>query len=568
MNRLRCPTAVGLVCVWTAAWCAPAWGGDSADLTAAFGGDLRRVAATRDPRDDVELSGQLLTAARSAAGNLPLTAALCEKAYELAMKHPAGHVTAIDAMRLLAQRDPDRSLACGGKVVAARVRQYYAARGDERTSMGDEVVEEIYHVLQAHIAAGEYGPALKLARQAVAVANAIRSPMRASLQALLKRLTGIERADKEARLLERKLKARPEDTAARGRLVLLCVMELDDPVRAAKFLNASCDEHARTYLPLIKQAPDQLPGTVCAELGDWYRGLSAKATAAGQIAMLRRAVSYYRVYLDQGPGDDASRAKANVLLIKCQADLARLEEAGAGVWVDVLKEVKVAVHGSMKLWVREGSRVGMRSPKMFEGKGGVLTLPIVPSGSYELRVAFVRAHGTGGVGIWLPVGDKRITAILGDKNGQESHLATVLAPGQDNQHVLRPGKLTNGRENVFAAKVIVHDEDQTIEITTTLNGQKYLHWKGPLKGLARWLETGIAHPSAPAIGTLGSRLLVNSARLRMVSGTCKWARVTAADLAGVRATKNMDAAKREADRERMTRGIRDFIRRLKGPKYR
>lgn len=568
MNRSRCPTAVGLVCVWTAAWCAPAWGGESADLTAAFGSDLRRVAATRNPRDDVELSGQLLAAARSAAGNVPLTAALCEKAYELAMKHPTGHVTAIDAMRLLAQRDPDRSLACGGKVVAARVRQYYAAQGDGRAAMGDTVVEEIYHVLQANIAAGQYGAALKLARQGVAVASAIRSPMRASVQALLKWLTTIERADKEARLLEMKLKARPEDTAARRRLVLLCVLELDDPVRAEKFLNAACDERVRTYLPLVKQAPDQLPAAVCAELGDWYRGLSAKATTSGKIAMLRRAVSYYRAYLDQGAGDDASKAKTRVLLTKCQVDLAKLQEAGAGVWVDVLREVKVAVHGSMKLWVREGSRVGMRPPKMFEAKGGVLTLPIVPSGSYQLRVAFVRAHGTGGVGIWLPVGDKRITAILGDTNGPKSYLATVLAPGQDNRPVIRPGKLTNGRENVFEAKVIVHDEDETAEITTRLNGQKYLHWKGPLKGLARWIESGLAHPSAPAVGTLGSRLLVHSARLRMISGTCKWARVTAADLAGVRATEKMDAAKRERDRERVTRGIRDFLRRLKGPKYR
>ena len=563
MNRSLCMTIIVLVGIWTA----PTWAADPTDLGDAFGSDFKRVAATRDTRDDVELSAQLLTAAKGMAGNLPLTAALCEKSYELAMKHPSGYVTAIDAMRLLADRDADRALACGGKVVATRVRQYYAAKGDARLAMGDTVVEEIYHVLQANIAAVKYAAALKLARQGVALASTVRSPMRASLQALLRRLTAIERADKEARLLEMKLKARPQDTAARERLALLCVMELDDPARAEKCVNDSCNERLRTYLPLIKQTPDQLPAAVCLELGDWYRGLSAKATTTGKIAMLRRAVSYYSAGLDQAAAD-ASRAKTSMLLMKCQADLAKLEEAGAGVWIDVLREVKVAVHGSLKLWVREGSRVGMRPPKFGEFKGGALTLPIVPQGSYQLRVAFVRAHGTGAVGIWLPVGDKRITALLGETNGQKSRLVTVLATGQDNQTVVRGGKITNGRENVFEAKVIVNDEDKTAEITTTLNGTKYLHWKGPLKGLTRWLEVGLAHPSTPAVGTLGSRLLVNSARLRMISGTCKWARVTAADLAGVRATDQMDAAKRERDRERVTRGIRDFIRRLKGPKYR
>ena len=71
---------------------------------AVYGADWKRVKATPDLRDDLDLATRLFAAAKETAGQPEFLAVLCGKAHELASAHPNGYPTAIAAMDLLGVR--------------------------------------------------------------------------------------------------------------------------------------------------------------------------------------------------------------------------------------------------------------------------------------------------------------------------------------------------------------------------------------------------------------------------------------------------------------------------------
>jgi len=90
-----------------------------------YGDDLKRVAATPSPADDVALARQLLEAAGKVANQKALLTLLCEKAYELAIKDPAGYPTAKAAKDLLAASAAEKkaeSLLAEKQIAALKAR--------------------------------------------------------------------------------------------------------------------------------------------------------------------------------------------------------------------------------------------------------------------------------------------------------------------------------------------------------------------------------------------------------------------------------------------------------------
>ncbi|MCX5684949.1 MAG: hypothetical protein NT049_14885, partial [Planctomycetota bacterium] len=71
-----------------------------------FGEEYKRATASPATADDVALAKQMLDAAKAADKQPPLLALLCEKTYELGIKDPSGHATALAAMELLAEKVP------------------------------------------------------------------------------------------------------------------------------------------------------------------------------------------------------------------------------------------------------------------------------------------------------------------------------------------------------------------------------------------------------------------------------------------------------------------------------
>ena len=308
---------------------APLWAEEAADaFNKLYGEELNRVAATPSPADDIALAKQLLQDATKIGKQPELLAVLCEKAYELAAKDASGHPTAKAALDLLAEKVPQKKTECLQKGAALYQKQYATAHGDAKTKAGEKVITALSTLAEAEAAELDVDDAAASLRQAIAIATAIKSANKAILQSQLDNLLPQQKIEKQIAALKAKLDADPKDEASRKEIVRLCLVEMDNPAEAAKFVNDSLDEPTRKYVPAAAKPLEEAPEAACKDLGEWYRGLADQASApAGKGAMLRRAQGYYQRFLDIHKAEDVARGAATLTLKKIEDALAKLDSA-------------------------------------------------------------------------------------------------------------------------------------------------------------------------------------------------------------------------------------------------
>jgi formylglycine-generating enzyme required for sulfatase activity len=333
-----------------------------------YADDLKRVAATPSPADDVALAKQLLEAAGKVTNQKDFLALLCEKAYELAIKDPTGYPTAKAAMELLTANVPEKKVESLQKVAAMYQRSYAAARAEAKAKAGEALIELLKVLADAQAAAEDVDGAGATLKQALAVATAIKSESKAALQAQLAGLTSQQQVEKQIAALKAKLDANPKDAASRKEIVRLYLVELNSPAEAAKFLDETLDEATRKYVPAAAKPVEDAPEAACMELGDWYKGLADQATApASKGAMIERAKAYYERFVDLHKVDDVARAGATLMLKKIDDVLAKLDPATksspASLTLDLGKGV------TMKLVRIRPGKFMMGSPDSEQGRG-------------------------------------------------------------------------------------------------------------------------------------------------------------------------------------------------------
>jgi formylglycine-generating enzyme required for sulfatase activity len=290
-----------------------------------YADDLKRVAATPSPADDVALGNQMLEGAKKAGDQPAFLVLLCEKAYELASKDPSGYATATDAMDLLAEKVPEKKVKSLQKNAALCQKQYATARGEARTKAGESVITALGALAEAQAAAGNTDAAGVTLRQAIAVATAIKSEGKTALQAQVENLASEQKAEKQIAALKAKLDADSKDAASRKELVRLYLVDMNSPAEAAKFLDESLGEATRKYVPAAAKPVADAPEAACTELGDWYKGLADQAaTHASKGDMLRRAQAYYQRFLTLHTPKDLDRTAATLSLKKIEDALAKL----------------------------------------------------------------------------------------------------------------------------------------------------------------------------------------------------------------------------------------------------
>ncbi|MCX5676831.1 MAG: hypothetical protein NTX87_17715 [Planctomycetota bacterium] len=497
----------------------------AAEAAAAFeslyGADLKRVCATRDPKDDLELAARLLAAARQATGQPEFVAVLCENACDLALVHPDGCATATEAMQLEAAAIPGKAAACAERMVDVRQRQFDVAKSDARAAAGATLIDAILASLAQRQKTGVKPDEASYYKRALMVARAVKSDRAAALDARLKDLEQAARLGIEVENLKKQLAANPENPAARLRLVRLLLVDLDDPAEAAKHVEGVQDAALAKYVPAAAKPLEEAPELACLELGDWYRGLAETAPPVAKPPMFARAQAYYKRFLEVHPAEDINRAKAVAALQKIEAELqaAAAPKSGPppaktpakvpvlGQWIDLLALVDLSQDALGGGWERNGVELVIRN----DVPRTRVAIPLLVDGAYELEIRCTRIWGEQTYGVVLPVGAKSALLRLSGFSRQ-SDLCGV-------ESTKIPTPIRSGQETSVLARVTPKGDQ--VEIDVKLNGQPFIHWQGPVSSLPSPDWWGMPNAKCPGLVSSSVKSAWHSVRLRMVSGEAR-----------------------------------------------
>jgi hypothetical protein len=233
-----------------------------------YGEEVKRALATPDTADDAALADKLLEAAKSVAGQPALMVVLCEKAAELGKSNPAGRATAIQSLELLAEKVPDRKAACIEKIAGLRQAAYDVALPDAKTQAGEALIATLLDLTDAKTQADDATAASDACRKALALAIALKSDSKASVQAKMEYLAAWQKTSQQVAALKTRLQSAPTDAATRAELVKTLLVDLDNPAAAAKFVDTSLDATLQKFVPAAAKGVEQTPELACKELGD------------------------------------------------------------------------------------------------------------------------------------------------------------------------------------------------------------------------------------------------------------------------------------------------------------
>ncbi|MBM4017880.1 MAG: hypothetical protein FJ288_06045 [Planctomycetes bacterium] len=493
-----------------------------------FGNDIRSVRATPDARDDVELAGRILDAARKAQGQPAFAAVLCEKAYELGCANPTGYPTAAAALELLAQAAADRAAWCAERVLDLRQRQFDAARGDEKKAAGEALLACLLPALEAKEKSGALPDAAALCRRMQTVAAATDSPRRADIDARADALAMKMKVARQIADVKAMLARDPRNVAAREGLVRLYLVEMDDPAEAAGNLEGAADEKLLKYVPAAAKGVAAAPEVACTELADWYRGLAETAPPAAKAAMYARAKEYLKRFLEVHPAQDLDRTRATLALAKIEEAAAKLsaparptptpkppaprEKPAPPVqqWIDLLALVDPARDAVLGDWsLKEGSLV-------MTGPGSTrLAIPVAIDGDYQLQVEFAQMRGDNEVAFILPVRSRATALLIGKDVRQRSGL--FWAEKGDTMVSPAPLKM----REPHALEVTVRADKGSADIDVQLDGKPYFRWQGPQGSLTVWDAYRLPDSKCAGLGAWGGEVVFKSVRLRMLSGEAR-----------------------------------------------
>jgi WD40 repeat protein len=161
--------------------------------------------------------------------------------------------------------------------------------------------------------------------------------------------------------------------------------------------------------------------------------------------------------------------------------------ARPGESVNLLKLVDPKIDSVQGEWQTDGESLRAVSAQQFDR----LVVPLTPQGGYVLRCEFtrvrVRSGGSKILGFLLPAGAGRTALCLHHERRATSGLELINRLGvgdPSNPTNVTPGTLEDGRQYAMEARVTLHEDDVTVDVT--LDGKPYIHWQGPQRSLTIW----------------------------------------------------------------------------------
>ncbi|MDP6636412.1 MAG: discoidin domain-containing protein [Phycisphaerae bacterium] len=484
-----------------------------------FGESVQKVTRTSSPKDDAELANAFLKACEMLADEPELKILIYERTASFGAKDPAGHKAASKAVDMLVKTVPDRKVEWETLRLSIHKVRYAKARRADRSQAAKGYIDQCIVLARAHTAAGDTSKASILYRQALLLARTYDKDRAATITADLRAAAARVSILKRRKSLHAKLNATPDDSETRQQLVMLELLELDDPSAAGKLLNEEMDNYLRTCIPLAAQPVDKTPETSCMDLGKWYEQLLAKSkTIAARTTAIKRASAYYRQFLAVHEEKDMNAMRAGIALKRLEAQAAKLGIRTGGVtskprWTDLLKLIDPAKHTLDGQWtVKEGDLVCGRSSRQ------LIDIPITAMGGYDMQLSFTILDDTE-MSVILPVGSGYTSVIIGGWGGRYSGISDIdkrSAASPNTSTVTseyRKPPIKEGEKATVQISVRLVDDDAKIDVT--LNGKKFIAWTGKQSSLTVYNSWPVRSRNF-ALGTYSSQVAWHSVRLRLI----------------------------------------------------
>jgi len=297
----------------------------ASDYETLFGAEDKKVAASRSKTDDGAFAAKLLKSATKMPDAPKFQILLYEKACLFGSTGLAGYDTALEALGLLEKADPAKIDQWRHKKYEIVKLRFNKSRGAARKTAGEPYMEMLEALADAEAAKGKGSEARKLYSRAIMIAKYIKSDKVETILAKSKRANALVAQQIKLKSLQARLKTDAGNTKVRKELILIYVVGLDNPAKAAELLTDDIDEVTRTYVPLAAKKLDGLTEAICMELGDWYyRTLSKNTSAVGKPVVLYRAKGYYEQFAQLHTKKDAQALRAETALESIEKELKKL----------------------------------------------------------------------------------------------------------------------------------------------------------------------------------------------------------------------------------------------------
>jgi hypothetical protein len=417
------------------------------DFQTLFGQEYKRVALLRNARASATLASQMMETVGSVENRPDLDILLWTHIADLGAKDPSGFAVATESLKQLLQKAPDASPKWLEKLTAVYRRQYAMTARTDRAELGDQQAAELITIGDEQLKA-ERGPnALATYRKALSIAILSKSDRRTDIVAKIRDANAQAAKQREILRMTKAVAADPDNVKMRAAVVKYYMFELDNPVKAATFLNDDLDEQLRTYVRLAVKDTDDLDADTSMGLGRWYWEMYPTArTINAKVAILGRTRTYLNRFLALHTETDLARVRAELILKKVTVESVKLGSAGLGA---SKKPGVIADFESPRLtgWVFTGTafgkgpcdgKVDIAAPASgFEGKGmvsschgGDTSVGTLTSPKFTIRgksITFLVAGGQWGgrsearVGMDLLVEGKSVRSVTGHTSNNLRH---------------------------------------------------------------------------------------------------------------------------------------------------
>jgi len=238
---------------------------------------------------------KLIESARTMNVIPELLTAMCEAAYDLSAGARGGATPAFEALAVLAGRVPDKSFDCALRRAALYRRSYQSGKSEQD---GEYMIETLVAAANLGTSAHRFAEAAETLKQAVAAMGEADFPRLTDIDQRMPAFVARARSAEEAAALAVELRANPKDAKGRDRMLALQLIELDDPVRAARYLDVGDEEGFKTNIPLAVEPLEKLSEDTTLQLAEWYVGLAGRAGTGGRELMAARARRYYTRFFE------------------------------------------------------------------------------------------------------------------------------------------------------------------------------------------------------------------------------------------------------------------------------